>query len=121
MAGRARSTSTLAGRQTLRRVTAGPRRESPSTHADPLSVSTLIGKDLVDAACLADLAKSDAMTVQDILHEARAGLSDGGTVRLSVDEEGDSRYVSIGDDLAQSDGASCYFIHELSSASPSRQ
>ena len=67
-----------------------------------------------------DLAKPDAMTVQDILHEARAGLSDGRTVRLSVDEEGDPRYVSIGDNLAQSDSASCYFIHELSSASPNR-
>jgi hypothetical protein len=37
----ARSASTLTARQTLRRVTAGPRRESPSTHADPLNVSTL--------------------------------------------------------------------------------
>lgn len=67
-----------------------------------------------------DLAKSDAMTVQDIVHEARAGLSGGRTVRLSADEEGDPRYVSLGENLAQSDGASCYLIHELSSDSASR-
>lgn len=67
-----------------------------------------------------DLATHDAMTVQDILQEARAGISDGRTVRLSLDDEGDPRYVSIGDNLAQSDGASCYFIHELSAASAGR-
>lgn len=67
-----------------------------------------------------DLAEHDAMTVQDILHEAKAGLRDGRTVRLSLDEEGNPRYVSIGENLAQSDGASCYFIHELSAPSSRR-
>ena len=67
-----------------------------------------------------DLEKSDAMTLQDIVREARAGLGGGRTVRISVDEEGDPRYVSLGENLAQSDGASCHFIHELSSDSASR-
>lgn len=67
-----------------------------------------------------DLAEHDAMTVQDILHEANAGLRGGRTVRLSLDEEGNPRYVSIGENLAQSDGASCYFIHELSAPSSRR-
>jgi hypothetical protein len=57
------------------------------------------------------------MTVQDMLQEANARLRGGGTVRLSLDEEGNPRYISTGDNLAQSDGASCYFIHKLSAPS----
>ncbi|WP_153011685.1 DUF6174 domain-containing protein [Serinicoccus chungangensis] len=64
-----------------------------------------------------DLTEDDAMTVQDMLQEANARLRGGGTVRLSLDEQGNPRYIAIGDNLAQSDGASCYFIHKLSAPS----
>lgn len=67
-----------------------------------------------------DLAMQNAMTVHDILEEASVGMSDGRTVRLALDEEGDPRYVSLGDNLAQSDGTSCYFIHELTAARAGR-
>ncbi|WP_299519175.1 DUF6174 domain-containing protein [uncultured Serinicoccus sp.] len=60
-----------------------------------------------------ELALADAPTLEDILDEARTGVRSGRTVRVSLDELGDPRYVSVGDDLAQSDTTACYVIHEL--------
>ncbi|WP_299518004.1 hypothetical protein [uncultured Serinicoccus sp.] len=58
-----------------------------------------------------DLVMDSAMTMEDIVEEANRG---GVDPRVALDPDSTPRYVSLGRDLAQSDSATCYFIHDYS-------
>lgn len=55
----------------------------------------------------------NAMSLQQIWREADDALRGGRTVRIEMDREENPRYVSVGENLAQSDATSCYFIHHI--------
>ncbi|GAA4874084.1 hypothetical protein GCM10025788_10700 [Serinicoccus chungangensis] len=60
---------------------------------------------------MSELVVDSAMTLEDIVEEVNRG---GVARRVALDAEGTPRYVSLGRDLAQSDSATCYFIHDYS-------
>ncbi|WP_022923425.1 hypothetical protein [Serinicoccus marinus] len=60
-----------------------------------------------------DLALATAPTLEELLEETAAGVRARNHALVAMTPEGDPRYLSVGRDLADSDGTSCYLIHQV--------